>query len=78
MWSLQEARDILQRLIGDSAEWVAMDAYLSEFLDGAEERATIRASTFASSLELVRQGEIDIRQTEVFGPLLMRRRGSAQ
>ncbi len=32
------------------------------------------ASSFASSLELVRQGELELRQTLAFGPLLMRRR----
>ena len=32
------------------------------------------ASTFASSLELARQGQIELRQTLTFGPLLMRRR----
>ncbi|ODT79130.1 MAG: chromosome segregation protein ScpA [Pelagibacterium sp. SCN 64-44] len=74
VWSLQDARDILQRLIGDSQEWVALDTYLVDYLATPSERATIRASTFASSLELVRQGEIDIRQTETFGPLLLRRR----
>jgi len=74
VWSLQEARDILQRLIGDSFEWVPMDAYLADYLAIPAERATIRASSFASSLELVRLGQIDIRQTETFGPLLMRRR----
>ena len=74
VWSLQEARDILQRLIGDSFDWVPMDTYLAEYLASPKERATVRASTFASSLELVRQGQIDLRQTETFGPLLMRRR----
>ena len=75
VWSLQEARDILQRLIGDSFEWVAMDSYLVDYLaTSATERATVRASSFASSLELVRTGQIDLRQTETFGPLFMRRR----
>jgi len=74
VWSLQEARDILQRLIGDSFEWVAMDSYLADYLATPAERATIRASSFASSLELVRLGQIDLRQTETFGPLFMRRR----
>jgi len=74
VWSLQEARDILQRLIGDSFEWVSMDSYLADYLATPAERATVRASSFASSLELVRLGQIDLRQTEVFGPLLMRRR----
>jgi segregation and condensation protein A len=73
VWSLQDARDILQRLIGDSFDWVPMDSYLAEYLTTPEERATVRASSFASSLELVRLGKIDLRQTEVFGPLFMRR-----
>ena len=73
VWSLQEARDILQRLIGESQEWVAMDRYLADYLGTPSERATIRASSFASSLELVRLGQIELRQTETFGPLLMRR-----
>jgi segregation and condensation protein A len=78
VWSLQEARDILQRLIGDSFEWVAMDSYLTQYLTTPQERATVRASSFASSLELVRLGKIDLRQAEVFGPLFMRRRKSVQ
>ena len=73
VWSLQDARDILQRLIGDSFDWVPMDTYLIEYLATPSERATIRASTFASSLELVRLGQIDLRQSEAFGPLLVRR-----
>ena len=73
VWSLQDARDMLQRLIGDSFEWVSMDAYLVDYLVTPAERASIRASSFASSLELARLGQIDLRQTETFGPLLMRR-----
>jgi len=76
VWSLQDARDILQRLIGDSFDWVPMDSYLMDYLATPTERATIRASTFASSLELVRQGQIDIRQSETFGPLFVRRHRS--
>lgn len=78
VWSLQEARDILQRLIGDSFEWVAMDSYLADYLVTPAERATIRASSFASSLELVRLGQIDVRQAQAFGPLFMRRRKADQ
>lgn len=74
VWSLQDARDILQRLIGDSGEWIALDTHLAQYLGTPAERATARASAFASSLELVRQGEIDIRQTHTFGPLFLRRR----
>ena len=74
VWSLQEAREILQRLIGDSADWVPLDQYLAQYLDEPGQKATAMASSFASSLELVRQGHIELRQNLTFGPLFMRRR----
>jgi segregation and condensation protein A len=74
VWSLQEAREMLQRLIGDNFDWVSLDAYLADYLGAPGERATVLASSFASSLELVRQGQVELRQTLAFGPLLMRRR----
>lgn len=74
VWSLKEARDILKRLIGDSMDWVPLDAYLTQYLDSPEQRVTAMASSFASSLELVRQGHVELRQTLAFGPLFVRRR----
>ena len=76
VWSLQDARDLLERLIGENGEWIALDTYLVDYLAQPSERATVRASSFASSLELVRLGQIDIRQSETFGPLFLRRRRS--
>lgn len=74
VWSLQEARDILKRLIGESMDWVPLDAYLNDYLTTPEQRVTAMASSFASSLELVRQGHVELRQTLAFGPLFLRRR----
>ncbi|HVW94025.1 MAG TPA: ScpA family protein [Devosia sp.] len=74
VWSLADARDILQRLIGESLEWIALDTYLARYLASPEDRVTAMASAFASSLELVRQGEIELQQGLAFGPLLLRRR----
>ena len=76
VWSLQEAREILNRLIGDNMDWVPLDSYLVEYLTTPEQRVTAIASTFASSLELVRQGQVELRQTLAFGPLFVRRRKS--
>lgn len=76
VWSLQEARDILQRLIGDNMDWVPLDSYLAQYLGTAEQRLTAIASTFASSLELARQGQVELRQSLAFGPLFVRRRRS--
>jgi segregation and condensation protein A len=74
VWSLNEAREILKRLVGDSADWVPMQTYLAEYLATPEDRATVIASTFASSLELARQGHVELRQNLAFGPLFVRRR----
>lgn len=76
VWSLKEARTILERLVGDSSEWMALDGYLAEYLTSPGERATVLASTFSATLELVREGQLELRQTLTFGPLMMRRRQS--
>ena len=39
VWSLQEARDILNRLIGDNMDWVPLDAYLAAISAARTERA---------------------------------------
>lgn len=73
VWSLQEAREILTRLVGSFSEWTALDRFLIEYLTAPEERATAIASAFAASLELVREGLIEVRQDEAFAPLYLRR-----
>jgi segregation and condensation protein A len=74
VWSLQDARAILVRMIGSIAEWTPIDVFLSPFLVTDDMRATITASSFSASLELVKEGKIDLRQTEPFAPLYMRDR----
>ena len=59
-------------------DWVPLDAYLDQYLSNPEQRKTATASSFASSLELARQGQIELRQTLTFGPLFMRRRQDPQ
>jgi segregation and condensation protein A len=61
-------------LLRDTSGWIDLDGYLGRFLADPAERATARASSFAASLELVRQGEIELRQDQAFGPVLLRRR----
>jgi len=78
VWSLKEARRIIERLVGEGSEWIALDKYLARYLAAPEKRATVLASSFSASLELVREGSMEMRQTLAFGPLLMRRRGQGK
>lgn len=72
VFSLKEARSILTRLIGETHDWLALDQFLIEFLAEPEERRSAIASTFAASLELVRERQLEIRQDHTFAPIYMR------
>lgn len=72
VWSLKEARTILMRLVGEFRDWTALDRFLIDYLTTPEERSTVIASSFAASLELVREGYMEVRQEEPFAPLYMR------
>jgi segregation and condensation protein A len=74
VWSLHDAREVLNRMIGRLAEWTPIDVFLSPYFTSAEMRASVRASSFGASLELVREGRIDLRQIEAFAPLYIRDR----
>jgi len=78
VWSLKEARDILIRLVGGLRDWTALDSFLVEYLATPDQRMTAIASSFAASLELVREGRIDIRQDSAFAPLYLRGRRAAK
>ncbi len=72
VWSLQDAREALQRLVGVSKEWARLDQYLFDYLVDPEQRTTAMASSFTASLELVREGALEIRQSGAFEPIYMR------
>jgi len=77
VWSLKEARGELERLLGMTLDWAPLDRLLAEFLADPELRRTALASSFTATLEMAREGALEIRQSKSFAPLLIRRRGRA-
>lgn len=78
VWSLVEARELLTTMMGEMGDWTVLQSYLLDFLSPAD-RVTATASAFAASLELVREGKIEMRQEGAFGPLYLRQgRGRPQ
>ncbi|MCR9134803.1 MAG: segregation/condensation protein A [Alphaproteobacteria bacterium] len=73
VWSLGDARVILQKMIGDLQDWTALDQFLVRYLCDPKERATVMASSFAASLEMVREGRLEMRQELPFAPIYLRR-----
>ena len=61
-------------MMGEIADWVELDSFLLKYLASPADRATAIASSFAASLELVREGHLEIRQQQAFAPIYMRGR----
>jgi segregation and condensation protein A len=79
VWSIKDARVRLERLIGLSGEsWVQLDMYLEQYLPSADLERTALASSFGATLEMVRDGLLELRQDGPFEPIYMRRRGEGE
>lgn len=74
VWSLAQAREALERMIGQSADWTRIDGFLIAYVVEPSMAATVYASSFVSALELVREGVAEIHQKTAFAPLFMRKR----
>jgi segregation and condensation protein A len=74
VWALQEARDILERMIGQATDWSRLDQFLVEYLVEPSMRTTVLASSLAATLELVREGRMELHQQAAFAPIYLRKR----
>ncbi|MBN8921152.1 MAG: segregation/condensation protein A, partial [Rhizobiales bacterium] len=77
VWSLKEAREALERVIGKVDDWGRLDDFLLTYAVEPSMRATVFASTFAATLELVREGQIEVHQASSFAPIFLRKRETA-
>jgi len=77
VWTIKEAREALERLLGTMDDWGTFDRWLERYLGPPELRRSVRASSFTASLELVREGVLELRQDDSFTPIYVRRRSAA-
>ncbi len=79
VWSLAEARARLERLLGSAVDdWMRLDQFLIDYMLEPSQRATALASSFSATLEMVREGLLDLRQEEAFAPIWLRPRGQQE
>lgn len=68
--TLEQALERMRGLIGYAGDWTDLLSYLPEGWEAdPRKRRSATASHFAASLELVKNGAIQIRQTETFAPI---------
>lgn len=73
LYSMDEALRRLTEMLGDAPDWRTLAAFLPRGLNGLVYRSAV-AATFAASLELVRSGQVELRQDGAFGQIYLRTR----
>ena len=75
VWTMEEALERLRPLLGTIGTWTDLQAFLPEGWDrDPGRRRSATASTFAATLELAKNGQVEIRQDDMFGPIRVRGR----
>lgn len=76
LYSMEESVVRLRALLGAVPDWGTLSQFLPEVTSKAQalEVRSALASTFAATLELVKNGEMELRQDGTFAPIYIRRR----
>ena len=75
VWSIKDARLRLDKLIGaSSGDWVQLELFLEQYMPSQEMAKTAVAASFGATLEMAREGVVELQQAEPFAPIYMRRR----
>ncbi len=72
VWSIKQARDRLTSLLGSEPDWTVLDKFLEEYKPSPVLGRTVTASSFGATLELAREGYVELRQHQHFGPLYVK------
>ncbi|MFK7877309.1 MAG: ScpA family protein [Paracoccaceae bacterium] len=76
VFTMEQALERLRGMIGFAGEWADIATFLPEgWENDPVKRRSATAATFAASLELVKEGKLEIRQSELFAPIELRKRG---
>ncbi len=73
LYTMEESLTRLRRMLGGLPNWGTLQLFLPNMLghDPLEKRSAI-ASTFAAVLEMVKAGELDLRQSQTFGSIYLK------
>lgn len=77
VFTMEQALERMRGLIGYAGHWTDISSYLPDgWSSDPKKRRSATASTFAASLELAKEGKIEIRQDDVFAPIEIRKRAN--
>jgi segregation and condensation protein A len=73
LFSMDDALKRIGDMLGHVLDWTVLRNFLPENLDTPLQRRAAIAATFAASLELARNGRVELRQESTFAPIYLRR-----
>jgi segregation and condensation protein A len=75
VFTMEQALERMRGLIGFAGTWTDISTYMPEGWNADPVRwRSATASTFAASLELAKEGKVELRQSDTFAPIELRRR----
>lgn len=75
VFTMEQALDRMRGMIGFAGSWTDLQSYLPDGWDSDPVKwRSATAATFAASLELVKEGKAELRQSDLFAPIELRRR----
>ena len=78
LFSVEDAVKRLSALLESSPGWATLASFMPEGLSSALDHRSALASHFTASLEMVRDGELKLRQEKAFGPIWLARNKKAK
>lgn len=78
IYTIEEARHRLERMLGVLVDWGRMEALLPSEFESGRKRRTGVASTLSAILDMARDGHIELRQMAPFAPVYLRRRNAPE
>ncbi|NIZ59878.1 segregation/condensation protein A [Sedimentitalea sp. CY04] len=73
VFTMEEALERMRGLIGFTGSWTDMLSYLPDgWHSDPVRRRSATAATFAAALQLVKEGKLELRQSETFAPIQLR------
>lgn len=76
VFAIDAARRRLEKMMGMMIDWGSIETFLPEDFATGKERRTAVASMFSATLELTRDGHIEVQQANPFAPVFVRKRAA--
>ena len=75
VYTMEQALDRMRKLIGYSGDWSDLTSFLpDDWRMHPQRRRSATAAHFAAVLEMAKAGQVDLRQTDTFGTIQLRKK----